>query len=105
MQTTGNVQTNMHELRQASNADKENTEGWQISKKSFRSKIPLVVTNYTHAFENQCSSLQVNASILSSVSEAWKRVSRGSYVESIYKEGSNADVSPHANKHGGDTNM
>ena len=56
MQTTGNVQTNMHELRQASNADKENTEGWQISKNSFRNKTPVLVRNYTRALENQGNS-------------------------------------------------
>ena len=63
-----------------------------------------MVRNYTHALENQGPSLQANASMLSSVSEAWKKVSRGLYVD-IYKEGSNVDISPHANKHGSDTNM
>ena len=50
------------------------------------------------------SSLQVNASMLSSVLEAWKRVSRGSYVD-IYRDGSTVDISIRANKHGSDTNM
>ena len=103
-QTIGNVQSNLHDLKQSFDVDKENNEGWQISKKSFRSKTPVVVRNYTHALENQGSSLQINASMLSSVSEAWKRVSRGSYVD-ICKDGSNADITLHANKHGGDTNM
>ena len=91
MHTAGNVQSNMHDLRQASDVDKENTKGWQISKKSFRSKTLVVVRKYTHALDNQGSSLHVNASILSSISEAWKRPSRGSYVD-IYKEGSNANI-------------
>ena len=64
----------------------------------------MVVRKYTHALDNQGSSLHVNASMLSSVSEAWKRPSRGSYVD-IYKEESNVDISLHANKHGSDTNM
>ena len=103
-QTIGNVQSNLHDLKQSFDVDKENNEGWQISKKSFRSKTPVVVRNYTHALENQGSSLQINASMLSSVSKAWKRVSRGSYVD-ICKDGSNADITLHANKHGEDTNM
>ena len=94
----------MHDLRQASNVDKENIEGWQISVKSFRSKTSIMVRNYTHALENQGSSLQVTASMLSSFSKACKRVSKGSYVD-IYKEGSNANISLHVNKHCGDINM
>ena len=104
LQTTSNVQSNMHNLRQASDVDKENTEEQQISKKSFRSKTPIVVKNYTRAPEIQCSYLQVNASMVSSILEAQKRMSRGSYMD-IYKEGSNVDISHHANKHDNDTNM
>ena len=64
-----------------------------------------MVRNYTHALENQGSSLQVTASMLSSFSKACKRVSKGSYVD-IYKEWSNVDIiSLHAKKHGSDTNM
>ena len=98
------MQSNLHDLKQSFDVDKENNEGWKISKKSFRSKTPMVVRNYTYALENQGSSLQINASMLCSVSEARKRVSRGSYVD-ICKDGSNADIMLHANKHGGDTNM
>ena len=93
------MQSNMLNLRQTFDVDKEHTKGLQISTKSSRSKIHVVVRNYAHALENQGSSLQVYASMLSSVSDALKKVSRASYVD-IYKEGSNANISLHANKHG-----
>ena len=51
----------MHDLRQAFDVDKENTEGWQISKKSFRRKTHAMMRNYTHEPENHGSSSQVNA--------------------------------------------
>ena len=56
MQTTSNVQPNMQDLSKASDVNKENTEGWQISKNSFRNKTPVLVRNYTRALENQGNS-------------------------------------------------